>query len=332
MNPQLPVPDYDARWKDLIKGLHRYFVAKFFPNLYPQIDFAKKVRFLDKEMQKLFADWNKKGPVRGDILMEFQLKKGGKQFILIHVEAQHGYDQSLPERMFVTFYRLRDKYPKVPLTAIALYTGDKVPSSPGVYEYKFEGTELVYKFPAFIVKDQDEAELLASDNPIDLAILAGMYVLQAKGDVDRAYLYKNNLARLCFQRGYNKQATSDLINFVSFLIALPEKRQKEYEEEVIKFIEMNTIPLIEQDPRNAKLVLHVILGKPLEDWAKERDRERDKREKEKMKKAILKAYQKLKLNEKEIADFFEIELKEVKAIIKKHKEGMKKKPEQNGQK
>ena len=319
MNPQLPVPDYDARWKDLIKGLHRYFVAKFFPNLYPQIDFTKKVRFLDKEMQKLFADWDKKGPVRGDILMEFQLKKGGRQFILIHVEAQHGYDQSLPERMFVTFYRLRDKYPKVPLTAIALYTGDKVPSSPGVYEYKFEGTELVYKFPAFTVKDQDGAELLASDNPIDLAILAGLYVLKVKNNLRKAVLYKRKLAELCFERGYNQQASIDLINFVSFLIALPDKEQEKYEEEVINIFKMKSIPLIQQDPANSRIAIYMVLGEFLEDRDKRRDREKNK-------KTVLKAFQKLKMNEKEIADFFEIELKEVKAIIKKHKEGMKKKP------
>ncbi|HFA49461.1 MAG TPA: hypothetical protein ENJ95_10650 [Bacteroidetes bacterium] len=323
MNPQLPVPDYDARWKDLIKGLHRYFVAKFFPNLYPQIDFTKKVRFLDKEMQKLFADWDKKGPVRGDILMELQLKKGGKQFILIHVEAQHGYDQTLPERMFVTFYRLRDKYPNVPLTAIALYTGDKVPSSPGVYEYKFEGTELVYQFPAFTVKDQDEAELLASDNPIDLAILAGLYVLKVKNNLRKAVLYKRKLAELCFERGYNQQASIDLINFVSFLIALPDKEQEKYEEEVINIFKMKSIPLIQQDPANSRIAIYMVLGEFLEDRDKRRDREKNK-------KTVLKAFQKLKMNEKEIADFFEIELKEVKAIIKKHKEGMKKKPEQNG--
>ena len=92
-------PDFDTRWKELIKALHKDVVLKFFPKLHEQIDWNKGVKHLDKELAKVLADWAKKGKKTGDLLFEYHLKNGKKQLVLIHIEVQHGYDPGLIKRL-----------------------------------------------------------------------------------------------------------------------------------------------------------------------------------------------------------------------------------------
>ncbi len=312
MSKHFSRPNYDARWKDLVKAQHRHFMQKFYPALYPQIDFEKGVRFLDKELQKLLADWDKKGYRQGDLLLEYFLKTGKKQLVLVHIEIQHGFDSQLPRRMFITYYRIRDRFPEVPLTAFALYTGPKTPVPLDTYEEVFEGSTLSYRFNTFVVKAQREEALLRSANPIDLAILAGLYVLKIKDDAQRALHYKLKLARLCLEKGYDKQAIRDLIIFVSFLIALPEPQQIEYEKNILQILDMEPIPLIQEDPANARIVEYLLLGKTLEERDMERDKERDMER-------ILISHFELNLKPNIIAKAFGLDLKFVKKVIEEAK-------------
>jgi len=123
---QIPQPDFDARWKEIIELLHPDFIAFFFSNLVPKIDWKIPVKFLDKELQQLFADWKTKGKRTGDMLLEYQLLDGKKQLVLIHIEVQHTFQKTFSWRMFCTFTRLIQKYPNKKLTSIAIYTGNKI--------------------------------------------------------------------------------------------------------------------------------------------------------------------------------------------------------------
>lgn len=274
--------DYDARWKVLIKSLPGPFIKRFFPKLYKEIDWAREVKFLDKELLKLLADFRKKGSRQGDILMELNLLSGKQQLVLIHIEAQHGFDVSLPERMFITFYRLRDAQPGIPVASMALYTGSKVPKVHGRYNYEFHDTKLVYQFPAFLVREQKEEDLLASDNPIDLAILAALYVIKAKHDTEKSVAFKRMLARLCFERGYSKQETINLFTFVLFLVRIPEQEDFKLNQEIMDTYfddiddDPGVIPIVENSPKLADFLLKkFILGKSLKERDEERDKERE---------------------------------------------------------
>ena len=317
MDYQFPQPDYDARWKDLIKSLPRRFVKRFFPLLHDLIDWEKGVRFLDKELAKLLADFDKKGERRGDVLMEFHLKNGKIQLVLIHIETQHIFDITVPERMFITFYRLRDKYPGVPVAALALYTGSQVPAVFDCYKYEFHETKLTYNYPTFQVRNQKAEELLTSDDPIDLAILAGLCVLEMKGDVEKTFHFKRKLARLCFERGATKAEIATLLNFVSFLIALPEQEQAVYEHEIGHLLIETAMPkpLIEENPTLAKAYLHFLMGMSLEERDRERDREREQAFN---RKSIIRLYQ-LGSTPEFIAKALNLEIAFVKTTIEEFK-------------
>ncbi len=312
MKKTTPQANFDARWKEIILYLHQYFILKFFPGLYERIDFCKGVRSLDKELQKIFADWVKKGYRNADLLLEYHLLGGGIQLVLIHAEIQHIFDILLPKRMFVSFYRIFDKNPDTPVTAIALYTGENVPAVYNKYVYEFAGVKNEYTFNTFLVREQQEADLLKSENPIDLAILAGLYALQTKDDVQQALIFKKKLARLCFEKGYEKEMIRHLITFVSYLIALPEPEDMEYQKTIFDMIQPKTIPMIEDRPDVARIVEFFLLGKSLEDWNKERDKERDKEK-------ILHAHFVLKLRPDTISKIFFMDVKHIKSLIQEAK-------------
>ncbi len=338
-------PDFDTRWKELIKGLHKYVVQKFFPILFKRIDWEKGVRYLDKELAKIFADWIKQGKKLGDLLFEYYLKNGKKQLVLIHIEVQHGFDPLLPKRMFISYYRIRDRHPDTPLTALAIYTGPRASKNPGTYKEAFEGVNVTYNFNYLILKNLKATELLASNNPIDLALLAGLYVLKIKDDHQRALQYKLKLARLCLERGFGKQTTKDLIIFVAFTIALPKQEQKEFEKEIIKMTKMDNTPLIEVDRSSTLLLTQVFFGKTYEElqeeWkeeamkmAKEEAMKMAKEEAMKMakeeievqkRKSILHAFFEAHLSVDVISKVLDIDQRSVKKIISEAKKTNRKK-------
>ena len=72
----VPVPDYDARWKEVIYVLPEQFLKYFFkPSFYEKIDFAKGIHPMDKELQKSFPDWGKDGRLYPDKMLKMFLKK-----------------------------------------------------------------------------------------------------------------------------------------------------------------------------------------------------------------------------------------------------------------
>ena len=106
------------------------FLRFFYPDA-DKIFELEKHEFLDKELEKLYPDTD--GGTRRrhvDKLVKVRLRKGGEQWILIHIEVQGYADPQFGPRMFQYFYRILDRYRR-PVTAIAIFTGSqkKTPES-----------------------------------------------------------------------------------------------------------------------------------------------------------------------------------------------------------
>jgi hypothetical protein len=114
------------------------------------------------------------------------------------------------------------------ITAIALFTG--VPPKPETLEYRhiIFGTELFYRFNSYIVAHQDEAKLIASDNPFAIAVLAAIYVLQTKNDAVKRFSFKRNLFILAQQKKIYKEKLLKLLIFVRDFIELPNSLENEF--------------------------------------------------------------------------------------------------------
>lgn len=251
----------------------------FFPGLSSQINFSKNVRFLDKEYQKLFADWEKKGWTAGDKLLEYQLKGGGKHLVLVHAEA-HGGDQAIfKEQQFIRFYRIRDKHPDKMLTQLVIYTGKTMPPEPGTYHYSFEGTINMHQFNTCTVKEQDRQALerRGKENPFALVMLAALEHIETLDDGERRRKTKIRLIRLCLESPFRKMI-GDLLTFVQFTIALPEKEEDLYREEVETILKQPKMGMRDVQPEATKTLEIMLWGKTLE--------QRDEEMKERLTKQI----------------------------------------------
>ena len=142
-------------------------------------DLEKGFQFLDKELAELFPDLERNGGSRFvDLLAKVFLKSGEEKLILVHVEIQSAYDPKFNLRMFQYFYRIFDRY-EMPVTALAVFTGERKEICENFYACETLGTRLEYHYNAFHISDYKEEELLRQSNRFALVILAAQKALKS---------------------------------------------------------------------------------------------------------------------------------------------------------
>ena len=223
--------DYDTHWKTIITNLFEDFVLFFLPDAHKLIDFQAPVVFLEQELHKIIADKVKKGHVLNDKLVKVHLKDGSEKWFLIHIEIQSSFDSSFPDRMFTYFYRIYDKYNQK-ITAIAIYTGSKNPRNYNKFNYAFLGTKVHYEFNSIKVNSYTEKELLLSDNPFAIAVLASKYLIKSKGDGPKRYSYKHKLIEIARKQNLNHNQIVSLLRFIYLILVLPEDLELKFEDEI----------------------------------------------------------------------------------------------------
>ncbi len=88
--------------------------------------------------------------------------------------------------------------------------------------------EFMFKFNVYIVKNQDENELLKSENPFALAVLASLYLIKSGRKNVKKLEYKKKLTEIAVSKNYSKQKFYRLFNFVQYLITLPKVLELEF--------------------------------------------------------------------------------------------------------
>ena len=223
--------DYDTHWKTIITNLFEDFILFFLPDAHKLIDFKIPVTFLEQELHKIIADKIKKGHVLNDKLVKVHLKNGSEKWFLIHIEVQSSFDSNFPDRMFTYFYRIYDKYDQK-VTAIAIYTGSKNPKSYNTFNYEFLGTKVQYEFNSVKIDSFTENELLISDNPFAIAVLASKYLIQSKGDGQKRYSYKHKLIEIARKRNLKHDQIVSLLKFIYLILVLPEELELKFKNEI----------------------------------------------------------------------------------------------------
>lgn len=169
--------------------------------------------------------------------------------------------------MFTYFYRIYDRYNQK-ITALAIYTGDKVPSNYDKYEYNFLGTVNTYKFNSYKITSAAEDDLLKSKNPFSLVILTSQYLLKSKNDFDQRYLFKRKLIKLAKDREYEDLEIVSLLRFIDLILKLPEKLEIKFEQEIIQTYIKSKDMVLRQSERFANQLHLALYGESLEDKIK----------------------------------------------------------------
>lgn len=229
-SPEDIVIDFDSNWKYLIEKYYFQFIAFFIPDLYADIDTTRTPVFLDNELHLIWRSM-KTGLKMTDKLMKVWLKNGEERWVLVHIEVQARFETLFSKRMFTISYRILDKY-QVEAVALAVFVDTPIPKEFDTYENKIYGTETRYKYNAYKVIDQIERELLKrADNLFALVVLANLRTIQTKKtglEFDRL-AFKKHLYNLVIERNFDPEVYYDLLNFINYLIVLPELLQIEYD-------------------------------------------------------------------------------------------------------
>lgn len=214
----------DYLWKGVLEDVLDDFLRFIHPDADQVFDLSKGFSFLDKELEQLF-------PPQGDVysprvvdkLAKVYTREGNEEWILLHLEVQNVYQQDFPQRMFTYYYRIFDKYHKR-ISAYAIFTGASPKDDTDTYEEEFMGTSIRYRFNTFKIMDQDENDLLRSNNPFALVALIAKVAFNGKRVKDaeardRALLeIKLNLLREMLSREIPKNKIRGLMNFLTYYV------------------------------------------------------------------------------------------------------------------
>ncbi len=158
---------HDRLFKQLVETFFEEFMLCFFPDIHQQIDFTH-VRFLPKEM---FTDVTAGEKREVDILVETKLL-GTPCLLIIHLEGQEEYQEQFPERMFLYFSRLYEKY-RVKILPIAIFAHGRNLKEPDQFtvELPFKKV-LTFSYLVVRLKQKDWREFLRHDNPVAGALMS----------------------------------------------------------------------------------------------------------------------------------------------------------------
>jgi hypothetical protein len=225
---ETPISTPDLLWKDLFTEFHQEAVLFFFgKELHDAIDFTVEPEFLEQEFNDVFTGNDPTKKV-ADKVIKYRLKSGGEKILILHVEFQGGFEKEFPQRMFWYFVYIAEKYKTTDITALAVYTNAKKPKVYNTFKMSNFGTELSYKFNTYIVRNQTEEQLLASDSLFSVAVLANLYLIKAGKNSKNRYEYKKKLVDIVIAKQFDRKKLSRLLIFVRHLIKLPKNFENDF--------------------------------------------------------------------------------------------------------
>ena len=319
--------DHDTRWKEIIELLFEDFVDFFMPNLFKEIDFSRKPEFLKQELYKIIAIPENSDKKINDTLVKVYLKNKKTQWILIHIEVQVDHETEFSERMFTYFYRIYDKFKIKEITAIALFVGENAPKNYSQFTNKYFGTEINYKYNSYLVRKQNEKELQKSKNPFAIAVLAALYIIKTKKNLDNRLKLKvaliNFIRKRAEEGNFPKSIIVPLVLFVMNLMRLDKKREAQFQHQFYKPLKDKNIMTITAYDREIADGINLALYGETFEAMKERLRKAEEAEQAAKKMAlkmkiqtILNLYHQAKLNKEDIASVMNTELSFVEKVIK----------------
>lgn len=225
-----PTESFDEPWKQIVPALFEAFVAFFAPELAEEIDWSRKPQFLDKELRRIAKGFGRRRRSTADFLVQVWRRDGLEQWLIIHIELQAQKDLDFAERMFLYNVRAYDLYRR-PVISLAVLADSDFDWRPDRFEYGqvSSRTSLHYSPVKLLDYRERQAELEADSNPFGLAVLAHLKTQETHGDAENRLRWKVRLARLLFVRKWTRQQIEELLQFIDWIMTLPEELEDNFE-------------------------------------------------------------------------------------------------------
>ncbi|RXS87550.1 Rpn family recombination-promoting nuclease/putative transposase [Geobacillus sp. PK12] len=214
--------DHDRLFKELIQTFFEEFILLFFPDMHEHIDF-RHLSFLSEE---LFTDVTAGEKYRVDLLVETKLR-AEDGLIIVHVENQAYIQPSFPERMFLYFSRLFEKY-RTRIVPIAVFSYDALRKEPSVFSIEFPfGDVLQFRFFPVELRKKHWRDYIRHDNPIAAALLGKMgYTESEKVELKKEFL------RMLVRLELDEARQRLLLGFFETYVKLSEEEEQQLQREV----------------------------------------------------------------------------------------------------
>src|SRR6266567_1859789 len=192
---------FDKPWKWVVERFLKQFLQLCFPEVHALIDWRHTPEFLDTELQQLGPE-HAQGGRSVDRLVKVRHLDGGEEWLFIHIEIQAQREGGFPQRMWIYYYRVWDKYGHR-VVSLAVLADDEPNWRPHVYETEMAGCRLAFEFPIFKVLDLQDPEGVfeRTGNPFALVIAAHQLGLATKRDSEARYERRFRFLRYLLDHG-----------------------------------------------------------------------------------------------------------------------------------
>jgi hypothetical protein len=152
--------------------------------------------------------------------------------------------------MFIYNYRAFDLYQK-PVISLAIL-GDETKSwRPSSYQYGLGNSQLIFNFSIVKLLDYQWEELEQSNNIFAIVVMAHLKTKATNSNLSAREQWKWNLARLLYERGYNRKEIVDLYKVIDLMMALSEDLQLSFDQKFANYQEERKMPLVTNIERRA---------------------------------------------------------------------------------
>ena len=178
---------HDEAFKKLLQTFFAEFIELFFPELNALLDHSHTRLLMQEQLVDIVGEEAK----ILDLLLETRYK-ALDAYVLVHMEPQASHRKSFPERMFIYFSRMFERYRKSHrlIIPIAIFTADEGGEEPDSFEMVIPGREIVrFHYWKVELRRHTWRRFVDSDNPVAAALLAKMgYNEKEKKEMRLAYL------------------------------------------------------------------------------------------------------------------------------------------------
>jgi hypothetical protein len=135
---------------------------------------------------------------------------------------------------------------RLPIATLAVLADPSPSWKPSRFGYQRFGCEVAIRFPIAKLMDyRDRLEvLLTDDNPFALVTAAHLLTQQTRGDSAGRYAAKWRLARLLYERDWERQRIIDLFAVLDWMMGLPNDLQRELWQKLSQLERTRQMPYI----------------------------------------------------------------------------------------
>jgi hypothetical protein len=235
---------FDSPWKEILEVYFEDFILFFFPQIHAEIDWSRGYDFLDQELAQVVRD-AELGMRLADKLVKVWKLNGEETWVLVHIEIQSQEEGKFGERMFVYYYRLRDKY-DLPIASLAILGDERETWRPEPFESELWGCRVQFEFPMIKLLDYLPcwAELEASQNPFAIVVMAHLKTKETRNDAVARKEWKFKLTRSLYEQGYERQDILNLFRFIDWILELPEGLKQSFRNELEEYERERQMPYV----------------------------------------------------------------------------------------